>query len=93
MRRVVDVKLMRQRDEAGSRVRLCGVDLGKGEAAFRRLERRLASLMRADGDRSGRINASGNVPHRDVVRCLDAVQSAGIDFVTFTGRPPPRSGR
>jgi len=77
----------------GSKIRLGGVDLGKGEAAFRRLERRLASLMQADGDRSGRIDASSEVPHRDVVRCLDAVQSAGIDFVTFTGAPPPGSRR
>ena len=93
MRQAVDIEVRKQRDEARSSVRLLGVCLGEGEAAFRRLERRLAGIVATGGGWTGRIDASGEVPHRDVVRCLDAVQSAGIDFVTFTGRPPPRSGR
>jgi biopolymer transport protein ExbD len=70
---------------------MAGVPLGSGEAAFRRLERRLAVAVHAGAGWTGRIDAGAEVPHRDVVRCLDAVRAAGIDAVTFQGAPPGRS--
>ena len=93
VRQVLEVDLRRQRGEPESRMSVSGVPLGVGPGSFARLDRRLSLLARADTSCTGRIDASAWVPHRDVIRCMDAFLAAGVTRVDFVGAPPPRGRR
>jgi biopolymer transport protein ExbD len=88
----VTVELKRTREEKNTRVKLLDGDLGIDKAAFEELDRQIQQIASKTADLSelpGEINAWAEVPHRDVIRTIDAFTKAGIFDITFVGAPPP----
>ncbi len=87
----ITVMLKRERGEKGTRVKLLDAEIGQDARGFQVLDERLQSI-RSDPDNQdfpGEINAMEEVPHADVVRCIDAFMKAGISNIEFVGTPPP----
>jgi biopolymer transport protein ExbD len=85
----IAVELRRRRGEGSTRVRLLDTFLGSGEKAFRRLDARIATITAHEPDLSGFLDAAGEVPHKDVIRCIDSFRKAGVEDLEFRGAPPP----
>ena len=87
----ISVRLAREPGEAATGVKLLDEALGTGETAFTELDRRVAGIAAdpRNQDWPGEIDAAAEVPHHDVVRCLDAFLKAGIGNVRFVGAPEP----
>lgn len=85
----IRVELQRSRGEWSTRVRLLDTYLGSGEKAFRRLDARIAAILAHQEELPGLLDAAGDVPHQDVIRCVDSFRKAGVKFLEFTGAPPP----
>ncbi len=87
----LSVILSRGPDEPETRVRFLDSDLGEGVAAFDELTARLKRVHERSGPQGpgGFIDALAEVPHRDVMRCLDAFLKAGVTDVQFKGTAPP----
>ncbi len=87
----ISVMLKRQKGELGTRVKLLDAEIGQDAPAFEVLDERLRTI-RSDPrnqDMPGEINAMPEVPHADVVRCIDAFMKAGINNIEFVGTAPP----
>lgn len=84
----IDVVLHRQKDEPQTRVKLLDSMIGRGDAGFRELDARIARIHARDNEIPGLIDATGFVPHGDVIRALDAFQKAGVEKVEFKGTRP-----
>jgi biopolymer transport protein ExbD len=76
-----------------TKVKLCDQMLGYDEAGFAELDRMVARIHEKDPKMVGEIDARDQVPHGDVVRCIDAFASAGVRDVEFVGAPPPGADR
>ncbi len=87
----IEVWLKRARGEAHTRVKLNDRELGRDEAGFAALEERIRRIHAVAPALGGQINAWAEVPHRDVVRTIDAFMRSGVREITFRGTP--RKGR
>jgi biopolymer transport protein ExbD len=87
----LSVLLLRGAGEAETRVKFLDSDLGAGVAAFDELTARLKRVHEGSGPQGpgGFIDALEEVPHRDVMRCLDSFLKAGVTDVQFKGTAPP----
>jgi biopolymer transport protein ExbD len=87
----ITVLLKRERDEQSTRVKLLDAEIGRDARAFELLDQRLKAIRSfpENGKMPGEINAGPEVPHSDVVRCLDAFMKAGIHDLEFVGTAPP----
>ncbi|MEN8150119.1 MAG: biopolymer transporter ExbD [Planctomycetota bacterium] len=85
----ISVVLHRKKDEPQTRVKLLDTMVGRGEFGFRTLDSRVAEIHGRNAELSGEIDATGWVPHGDVIRALDAFQKAGVTNVEFRGTKPP----
>ncbi len=83
----IAVQLVRGPEDTATRVRLLDTSLGDGDNSFVKLESRLIEIAeRFEGDAPEvRIDAGGDVPHQDVMRCVDACLVAGLSEVRFRG--------
>jgi len=81
----IAVTLHRRIDEPATRVVLLDTLIGSGETAFASLDDRVKAIAARDRELPGFIDATGHVPHGDVIRALDSFQKAGIEDVTFKG--------
>ena len=88
----IKVTLKRTPGETVTRVKFVDSMIGTGNTAFAELGRRIAWTHSQDPEMPGEIDAWAEVPHEDVVRCVDAFLAAGIDNVTFVGTKPKRAG-
>ena len=70
-------------------MKLADMDLGVGEVGFQALDYLARQLSLDEPIVLGEIDASANVPHREVVRAIDALLSVGVKDITFVGAPPP----
>ena len=87
----ITVMLKRQKGEKSTRVKLLDAEIGQDAPAFVVLDRRLQGIRSHpdNQDMPGEINAMPEVPHSDVVRCIDAFMKAGINNIEFVGTAPP----
>ena len=87
----ISVMLNRGPGEVSTRVKLLDAVIGQDAPGFAELDQRLMSIRShpANLKMPGEINAQGDVPHADVVRCLDSFMKAGINEVEFVGAPAP----
>ncbi len=87
----ITVFLTRDKGEQATRVRLLDLEIGLDAPAFQVLDRRLKGIRRSPGNEEmpGELNAGPEVPHSDVIRCVDAFMKAGIREIDFVGTPPP----
>jgi biopolymer transport protein ExbD len=85
------VDLRRGAGEDRTRVRLLGQEIGSGEEGFARLDTAIRGIRHSpdSSEFPGFIAASPEVPHGDVIRCLDSFVAAGVETVEFEGTPPP----
>ena len=81
----IDVVLHRKKDEPQTRVKLLDTMIGRGDLGFRTLDSRVAEIHARNAELPGFIDATGHVPHGDVIRALDAFQKAGVRKVEFKG--------
>jgi len=81
----IDVVLHRKQDEPQTRVKLLDTMIGRGDLGFRTLASRVAAIHARNAELPGFIDATGYVPHGDVIRALDAFQKAGVKNVEFKG--------
>jgi biopolymer transport protein ExbD len=88
-RATITVDLLRKKGERSTRVRLLDTFLGSGEKAFRRLDVRIAAIQARTDELPGFLDADGEVPHADVIRCIDSFRKAGVRYLEFKGAPPP----
>jgi len=84
----ISVVLHRQKDESATRVKLLDTLIGSGETGFVVLDDRIAAIAARNREMPGYIDATGYVPHADVIRVIDAFQKAGVETVEFKGAPP-----
>ena len=84
----ISVVLRRQKDEPATRVKLLDTLIGSGETGFVVLDDRLAAIAARNREMPGFIDATGYVPHADVIRVIDSFQKAGVETVEFKGAPP-----
>ena len=89
----IEVLLARREGETITRIKLLDTLLGSGENGFRVLDDRIAAIHAKNDELPGFIHATAEVPHQDVIRCIDAFQKAGVDTLEFRGAPPHGSGR
>jgi biopolymer transport protein ExbD len=87
----ITVMLKRQLGETNTRVKLLDAEIGRDAAAFQVLDERLRGIRQSPGneDLPGEINAAPEVPHADVVRCVDSFMKAGINNIRFVGTKQP----
>ncbi|MHC4470297.1 MAG: ExbD/TolR family protein [Planctomycetota bacterium] len=89
----IDVRLGRKKGETMTRVSLLGQTLGVDDRGFAELDRKLASIHADSPDLPGKIDAKEEVPHGDVVRCIDSFMKAGVLEIEFVGTPRKGSER
>lgn len=97
----IKVELQRKVSDTATRVTLNGQDLGADEAGFEALTRHIQGIandLRATGAKEmpGEIFAWEEVPHRHVMKAIDAFMAAKIRDITFVGTEEPgapQSGR
>ena len=90
----VQVLLRRAVGETGTRVLLEDTRLGtaaddRDAPAWKTLEARLRAFREKDARLIGEIDAGPEVPHGDVVHCLDAFHGAEVADVRFRGTAGP----
>ena len=85
----ITVELKRKRGEEHTRVKLLDSEIGMDEKGFQELDRRVKAIKSTNDELPGEINAWAEVPHADVVRCIDSFMRAEITDITFVGAPPP----
>ena len=87
----ISVMLKRQQGETNTRVKLLDAEIGRDAAGFQVLDERLRGIRSSLGneDIPGEINATAEVPHADVVRCVDSFMKAGINNIRFVGTKQP----
>ncbi len=88
------VELHRRPGEGATEVRVLGTRLGMATdaATWRSLSRRIDAIHRRDEGMKGRIEASPEVPHGEVMAALDAFLGANLTKVVFRGTPINRTG-
>jgi biopolymer transport protein ExbD len=87
----ITVKLRWDEGTRATRVKLLDSEIGMDDPAFVVLDQRLAAI-RGNPDNvemPGELDAGAEVPHADVVRCVDSFMKAGITNLRFRGAPPP----
>lgn len=87
----ITVLLKRDAGDRATRVQLLDSPIGMDAPAFALLDKELTAIHAspANKDMPGELEAGPEVPHADVVRCLDAFLKAGITEVEFVGTAPP----
>jgi biopolymer transport protein ExbD len=85
----ISVALFREEGTERTKVKLHDQMLGYDDRGFAALDLRVRQIHVDAPDMKGEIDATAEVPHGDVIRCLDAFQSAGVTNVEFRGTPPP----
>ncbi|MCU0726456.1 MAG: biopolymer transporter ExbD [Planctomycetes bacterium] len=90
-REKIVVDLRRGEGEDRTRIRLLGQDLGAGEEGFARLDTAIRGIRSSPDSEEfpGFIAAQSEVPHGDVIRCLDSFVAAGVATVEFEGARLP----
>jgi hypothetical protein len=83
------VNLVRKKDDEATLVRVLGKDLGRGEAGFKALAKRLGELRKTHAG-PATLEASPIVPRKDIVRTLDAMLERGWQEIKFVGVPRRR---
>mgnify|MGYP003573854009 CR=1 FL=1 len=87
----ITVELKRTKTEKVTRVKLLDSEIGVDDQGFALLEQQIAQIHRSPGndDLPGEIHAWAWVPHRHVIKAIDAFMKAGMTDITFIGAPPP----
>lgn len=85
----ITVELLRKSGETETRIRLLDTLLGSGAEAFRTLDARIAAIHARNDELPGFLDAGNDVPHGDVIRCIDSFRNAGIEELEFKGTEPP----
>ena len=83
------VELKRKKTEKITRVKLLDQEIGSGANGFTILDQRIKAIAGSNDELPGEINAWAWVPHRDVIRAIDAFMKANVTDLTFVGAPPP----
>lgn len=85
----ISVRLSREPGATESRIKFLDASLGAGETAFGELGRRIAGIRSNPVNQAmpGEIDATAEVPHEDVIRCIDAFVESGLTNIRFVGAP------
>jgi len=84
----ISVVLHRKQGEPATRVKLLDTLIGSGETGFAALDERVRTIVARNRDLPGSIDATGFVPHGDVIRAIDSFRAAGVEKLEFRGAPP-----
>jgi len=87
----ITVQLKRDQVAKATQVSLLGSRIGMDAQGFSLLDRQLSVIRDnpVNKELPGELNAGPEVPHADVVRCVDAFMKAGIKNIEFVGTAPP----
>jgi len=88
----ITVELKRTENEKVTRVKLLDQEIGSGQQGFTILDQRIKQIAGNNEELPGEINGWPWVPHRDVIRAIDAFMKANVTDLTFVGAPPPGKG-
>ena len=86
------VELKRRKREKITRVKLLDQEIGSGGPGFVILDQRIKQIALSNKELPGELNAWPWVPHRDVIRAIDAFMKAQVTDLTFIGAPPQGKG-